>query len=165
MQPTCAKEIEQLIKELDSSKSDDIYDISVKVIKMAALYISDILSDTFNKSFLTGVFPQKLKYAFVLPLHKGGSKFLVTKYRPISILPILSKILEKLMQARLIKFLESNKIIYEHQFGFQKYESTSLAILDVQAKIIEAIEQKQIACSVFLDFAKAFDTVNHILTQ
>ena len=56
---------------------------------------------------------------------------------------------------------KSNKIIYEHQFGFQKNGSTSLAILDVQAKIIEAIEQKQIACSVFLDFAKAFDTVNH----
>ena len=69
------------------------------------------------------------------------------------------------MQARLIKFLESNKIIYEHQFGFQKYKSTSLAILDVQAKIIEAIEQKQIACSVFLDFAKAFDTVNHYILQ
>ena len=65
------------------------------------------------------------------------------------------------MQARLIKFLESSKIIYEHQFGFQKCKSTSLAILDIQAKIIEAIEQKQIACSVFLDFAKAFDTVNH----
>ena len=119
-QPTCAKEIEQLIKELDSSNSDNIYDISVKVIKMAALYISGILSDIFNKSFLTGVFPQKLKYAFVLPLHKGGSKLLVTNYRPISILLKLSKILEKLMQARLIKFLESNKIIYEHQFGFQK---------------------------------------------
>ena len=161
MQPTCAKEIEQLIKELDSSKSNDIYDISVKVIKIAAPHISDILSDIFNKSFLTGVFPQKLKYAFVLPLHKGGSKLLVTNYRPISILPILSKILEKLMQARLVKFLDSNKIIYEHQFGFQKNRSTSLAILDVQAKIIEAIEQKQIACSVFLDFAKAFDTVNH----
>ena len=102
MQPTCAKEIEQLIKELESSKSNDIYDISVKVIKMAAPYISDILNDTLNKSFLTGVFPQKLKYAFALPLHKGGSKLLVTSYR-LSILPILSNILEKLMQARLIK--------------------------------------------------------------
>ena len=60
MQPTCAKEIEQLIKELDSSKSNDIYDISIKVIKIAAPHISDILSDIFNKSFLTGVFPQKL---------------------------------------------------------------------------------------------------------
>ena len=128
---------------------------------MAAPYTSDILSDIFNKSFFTGVFPQNLKYSFVLPLHKGGSKLVVTNYRPISIPPVLSKILGKLMQARLVKFLDCNKIIYEHQFGFQKNKSTSLAILDVQAKIIEAIEQKQIAHSVFLDFAKAFDTVNH----
>ena len=91
MQPTCAKEIEQLIKELDSSKSNYIYDISVKVIKIAPPYISDILSDIFDKSFLTGVFPQKLKYDFVLPLHD---------YRPISVLPILSKILEILISSK-----------------------------------------------------------------
>ena len=69
IRPTCAKEIEQLIKELGSSKSNDIYDISVEVLNWQP-HISDILSDIFNKSFLTGVFPQKLKYAFVLPLHK-----------------------------------------------------------------------------------------------
>ena len=65
------------------------------------------------------------------------------------------------MQFRLVKYLEEQNIIYEHQFGFQRNKSTSLAILDVHAKIIEAIENKQLACSVFLDFAKAFDTVNH----
>ncbi len=65
------------------------------------------------------------------------------------------------MQTRLVNFLDSNNIIYEHQFGFQKNKSTILAVLDVQGKLIQAIEQKQIACTVFLDFAKAFDTVNH----
>ena len=65
------------------------------------------------------------------------------------------------MQVRLVKFLEENNIFYEHQFGFQKNKSTTLAILDIQAKIIEAFERKQIACSVFWDFAKTFDTVNH----
>ena len=65
------------------------------------------------------------------------------------------------MQFRLVKYLEEHNIIYEHQFGFQRNKSTSLIILDMHAKIIEAIENKQLACSVFLDFAKAFDTVNH----
>ena len=94
-------------------------------------------------------------------MHKGGSKLLLTNYRPISILPTLSKILEQLMQTRLVKYLEVHKVIYQHQFGFQKNKSTNLAILDAHAKIIKAIENKNIACSVFLDFANAFDTVNH----
>ena len=155
LNPTTPNEIEQLIHKLDCSKSSDIFDISIKIVKLSLAYISPILSNIFNKSFLDGIFPQKLKYAFVLPLHKGGSKLLLTNYRPISILPILSKILEQLMQFRLVKYLEEQNIIYEHQFGFQRNKSTSLAILDVHAKIIKAIENKQLACSVFLDFAKA----------
>ena len=65
------------------------------------------------------------------------------------------------MQARLVNFLTTNNIIYEHQFGFQGNKFTTLAVLDVQTKIIEAFENKKIACGVFLDFAKAFDSVNH----
>ena len=65
------------------------------------------------------------------------------------------------MQIRLVKFLNSNNIIYVHQFGFQRNKSTSLVVMDVHSKIVEAIENKKIACGVFLDFAKAFDTVNH----
>ena len=85
----------------------------------------------------------------------------VSNYRPVSILPILSKIIEKLMQVRLMKFLNDNNIIYEHQFGFQKAKSTTLAILDMCDKIIESFEKGEFACNIFLDFAKAFDTVNH----
>ena len=158
IKPTNPDEIEKLISQLDWSKSSDIYDISIKIVKLSAPYISDMLSHIFNKSFSEGIFPQKLKYAFVLPLHKSGSKLLLTNYRPISILPVLSNILEQLMQVRLVKFLEKNNIIYEHQFGFQNNKSTTLAFLDVKAKIIEAFERKQTACSVFLDFAKAFDS-------
>ena len=161
VKPTNPDEIEKLISQVGCSKSSDIYDISIKIVKLSAPYISDMLSHIFNKSFSEGILPQKLKYAFVLPVHKCGSKLLLTNYRPISILPVLSKILEQLMQIRLVKFLEENNIFYEHQFGFQKNKSTTLAILDIQAKIIEAFERKQIACSVFLDFTKAFDTVNH----
>ena len=161
VQPTCPTEVEKLIINLDCSKSSDIYDISVKIVKISPNYIANIFSHIFNKSFLDGIFPQKLKYAFVLPMHKGGSKLLLTNYRPISILPILSKILEQLMQTRLVKYLEDHKITYQHQFGFQKNKSTNLVMLDVHDKIINAIENKNIACSVFLDFAKAFHTVNH----
>ena len=161
MSPTNPSEVEILINNLNVSKSSDIYDIPVKIIKVAGPYISTIFSDIFNKSFSNGVFPQKLKYAFVLPLFKGGSKLVLSNYRPISILPILSKVLEQLMQARLVNFLTTNNIIYEHQFGFQQNKSATIAVLDVQTKIIEAFENKKIACGVFLDFPKAFDTVSH----
>ena len=72
MQPTCPSEVEKLIINLDCSKSSDIYDISVKIVKISSNYIANILSHIFNKSFLDGIFPQKLKYAFVLPMHKGA---------------------------------------------------------------------------------------------
>ena len=70
------------------------------------------------------------------------------------------------MYERLFNFLNKNKILYDHQFGFQKKKSTSVAIIDIYSKLIDSIEQKKFSCSVFLDFAKAFGAVNHdILLQ
>ena len=65
------------------------------------------------------------------------------------------------MNVRMVKFLTQNKIIFEHQYGFQERKSTSLAILDLQSQLINNIENKLFSCSIFLDFSKAFDTVNH----
>ena len=159
--PTCKEEIKELICDFDTRKSPDIYGISPKIIKSASDSLTDKLADIFNSSFESGVFPQLLKFACVTPIFKGGSRLEVSNYRPVSILPILSKLIERLMQKRLINFLNSNEILYDHQFGFQKGKSTSLAILDMCHKVIESFENKEYACNVFLDFAKAFDTVNH----
>ena len=161
LSPTDSIEIESLIQNLDESKSTDIYDTSIKLLKMASSFLSDPISDIINHSFITGIFPDKLKCAYVLPAHKANSKLSVGNYRPISILPIISKIFEKVVSIRLINFLKTNNVIFKHQFGFQSGMSTDLAILDVHSKIIEAFENKKFACCVFLDFAKAFDTVNH----
>ena len=97
----------------------------------------------------------------ITPTFKGGSKLDVSNYRPVSVLPTISKILEKLMLFRLTKFLDKYNIIYEHQFGFQKNRSTTLAVLDLNTRIIKALDNGNYAASVFLDFDKAFDTVNH----
>ena len=82
-------------------------------------------------------------------------------YRPISILPIFNKIFEKLMYSKVTDFITKHNIIFPHQFGFQKLKSTSMAILDVRSELVDAIENKKFSCCIFLDFAKAFDTVNH----
>ena len=91
----------------------------------------------------------------------GKFKLEVTKYRPISLLPMFDKIFEKLMYKRLVKFLYEHKIIFDSQFCFQQNKSISLTILDVCSKLIIAVENKQFSCCIFLDFAKAFDTVDH----
>ena len=95
------------------------------------------------------------------PIHKGDSKMLCSNYRPISILPIFSKLLEKLMHKRLLDYLNKYKILHDHQFGFQKGKSTEDEALDLYTNIIKAIEKHEKTCAIFLDFAKTFDTVNH----
>ena len=119
------------------------------------------MSYIYNHSFQTGIFPTKLKFATVTPVHKADSKISLNNYRPISVLPIFSKILERLMHKRLLIFLSSNGALFEHQFGFQSKKTTNTATLDIYAKIVESFENNDIACCIFLDFAKAFDTVNH----
>ena len=84
----------------------------------------------------------------------------VNNYRPISLLPILGKCLEKLMHNRLYKFLIHEKILYQGQYGFQRGKSTDHAIFDIHENIIHSLEKGEIPCCIFLDFAKAFDTVN-----
>ena len=161
--PTTEEEVSDIIKGLSDNKSSDIYGYSVKLIKIALPKIANILSYIFNNSFSQGKFPDKLKCASITPIHKEGSKLLLSNYRPISILPLFSKILEKIMQVRLVSYLNKYNIIYEHQYGFQENKSTSLAIMDMYSNLIKAIDGKQYSCGVFLDFSKAFDTVNHDL--
>ena len=112
----------------------------------------------FNESFETGIFPDLLKLAHV---HKGNSRLAVTNYRTISFLHTISKVFEQIVHKRVYDFLISHNIIYEHQFGFQKNKSTSLAVLDIYSKLIKSIQNKESSCCIFLDFPKAFDTVNH----
>ena len=159
--PITQTEVEDQISALNESKAPGSYGIPVKVVKMSKTLISAQLSNIFNQSFQSGLFPDKLKFACVTPIHKGNSKLNMTNYRPISILPTFNKILEKLMYKRLQNFLEKNKILFQHQFGFQKNKSTSLAILDIYNNLTKSMENNSFSCCVFLDFAKAFDTVNH----
>ena len=149
-------EIKIQIKNLNSKKASDFFGISANFLKFADDKIIQPLTFLFNAS----VVPEKLKLAVVYPIHKKDSKMKVNNYRPISILPMISKIYEKLIHARLMSFFTKNKI-HKHQLGFQKGKSTEHAILDIYASILKALEKKEKACCIFLDFAKAFDTVNH----
>ena len=159
--PSTSEEVLELINELDANKSMDIYNISPKMMHDAKYFLSDALCSLFNKSVIDHCFPDNLKYAKVLPIHKGKSKLECGNYRPISLLPLFSKILERLMYNRLLSFITKHNILYQHQYGFQKSKSTELAVNTLLTDVIESLKNKKKSVCIFLDFAKAFDTVNH----
>ena len=149
MSPTDEVEIEKIILSLDSKKSNDIYGVSVDLLKYLTKHLSPIVSDLLNESMSIGVFPDHIKLAMITPVYMGGSKLDISNYRPVSVLPLLSKVLEKIVQVRLKKFLNKHNIIYIKQYGFQENKSTTPAIFDPCSKIINALDNGNYACNVF----------------
>ena len=159
-------EVATLIHKLDTTKSGDIYGINARLIKDAGPSMATNLSIIFNLSLQSGIFPQLLKTAKVIPIYKAESKMLTSNYIPISLLPIIGKLLEKIIFARLTNFIQKYSILFKRQHGFQTGKSTEHAHIDIQNSILNSLEKKETPCCLFFDFAKAFDTVNHsILLQ
>ncbi len=163
--PSTKEEIELIVKNFDGHKSCGFDNISPKVIKAIVCDISEILCHIFNLSFRTGIVPVGLKTARVFPIYKGGAIESLANYRPISVLPCLSKILERLMHKRLSNFLTKHNIINKRQFGFREKHSTAMALNIIVDEIAKSLDSNDVTYGIFLDLAKAFDTVNHkILT-
>ena len=105
--------------------------------------------------------PVELKIARVVPLFKAGDKSIFSNYRPISVLPSFSKILEKLLYNGLIDYLSKYKILSDNQFGFRKHHSTKYALALLYDKISSVIDSNEVTVGIFIDLSKAFDTVNY----
>ena len=114
-----------------------------------------------NLSLRTGVFPNKMKLAKIIPIFKKGDPLLISNYRPISLLSTFSKILEKIVFSRTIDFLNTNEILTGCQFGFRKHHNTSHAILSLINKVASSFDKGSHTIGMFLDFSKAFDTIDH----
>ena len=154
-------EISILLSKLDVTKSGDIYGITPRLIKDAGPAMVSNLCIIFNKCLTSGTFPQLLKPAKVIPIYKADSRMLASNYRPISLLPIIGKLFEKIIFKRISSFVTKYNILFRRQYGFQNAKSTEHAVLDIQENILNSLENHRIPCCIFLDFAKAFDTVNH----
>jgi len=157
--PVTPDELRNCISQLKEG-SAGFDDLKPKVIKQSVEYVLDPLLHIINLSFTTGVVPQLLKRANVTPIFKGGDPTELGNYRPISVLPVFSKILEKLMFKRLYSYLTNNDILYQKQFGFRRGYSTEMALLSAVDTITKSLDGKNHVIAIFLDFRKAFDTVD-----
>ena len=158
--PTTENEISKIIGPLKDSVSgwDDLKSSMIKHVKDC---ITVLLVHICNRSFVTSIFPSELKIANVVPIYKSGDEMVFSNYRPVSVLPVFLKLLEGFVYNRFISHINDNKLLYEYQFGFQKGKSTHLAIMMLVDKITEALDQGDSVVRVFLEFSKAFDTVDH----
>ena len=157
------KNVIDAIKQINSSNSCGYDEISSKMIKLCSNEISKPLCKIINQSFDNGIFPNKLKISKVIPLLKNNDKDvdILTNYRPISLLPCLSKVFEKIVHNQLYTYLQSNQLIYKHQYGFRPNHSTELAALELTNKLQNYLSQHLNPIAIFLDLSKAFDSISH----
>ena len=164
--PVTPDEIVKIINSFPNNKSPGTDNINSKILKEISDITATPLMYIFNLSFSSGTVPNLLKIAKVIPAYKKGERNLPGNYRPISLLSIFDKIMEKLMYRRLINFLDKNETLYKYQFGFRKNYSTIQAVLEVVDSIYQHWDDNEIIVGIYLDLQKAFDTVNHsILLQ
>ena len=152
-----------IINKLKNKNSSGKDEISNKLLKSIKDEIAKPLTIIINQSLKTGVFPDALKIAKVKPLYKKGDNFCLNNYRPISLLPTISKIFERVMFTQLYSYLNANNLLSEQQYGFRSQHSTELAcvkLVDYITTEMDNIKKIKTPTAIFLDLSKAFDTLN-----
>jgi hypothetical protein len=152
-------EVRDCINNFKNKRSRDIYGLNIELIKMVKNILITPLTKLFNLCISMNSFPDCLKKSLIIPIFKKGDANDKNNYRPVSLLPIFSKIFEKLMMLQISNYLVENKILVSNQFGFRKKIPTFNAILTLVNNIVICFEENKYYEAYFLDLSKAFDTV------
>lgn len=163
LHPVNQEEISRVINSIAEGKSTGDEFLTVRILKYTAAEICPIIEYLFNLSISAGCVPEILKTAIVVPIYKKGDKFDEKNYRPISLLPVLSKMLEKLIKTRLLSFLNSQKFFNPCQYGFRESLSTESALNNFLSEVYKGLNHsdRKVCSALFLDVSKAFDVVDH----
>ena len=154
-------QVSKMLKEFKPKTSRGLDGISMKMIKHASDQLIDPITLLINQSLMTNIFPSKLKVAKIMPLLKKPNIFTPDNFRPISLLPCISKIIEKCVFKQIFEYFENNKLLYGSQYGYRKNHSTETACLELVDKLYKQLDDSQSPFCVFIDLSKAFDTINH----
>ena len=162
LETTTEAEVLDIIQSI-SSQAVGSDDINLKAIRHLLPFIIHIITHIINYSITSGSYPNLWKLAIITPISKNSRAKGVMNLRPISILPCLSKILERVVANQFKAYLEEGKILNSAQSGFRSKHSTTTALIKISNDILTGIDESKFTSLVLLDFAKAFDTVNHEL--
>ena len=154
-------EVAKIISNLKSKPSSGHDNISSSLIKRIAEPLSIPLSLLVNQSLNAGIFPNRLKIAKVIPIYKKSDIFLFDNYRPISLLPVISKVVERIVFNQMYTYFSENNLLYDSQHGFRTQHSTETASLEFLDRIHSALDNGYTPLTLFLDLSKAFDTLDH----
>ena len=153
--------VHALLSKLCKSKATGLDKISARFLRESADLVADHLCAIFNKSIVTGIFPDEWKLSKVIPLFKQGNRLNVNNYRPISVIPVVAKVFERIVYDQLYDYLTKNDLISSHQSGFRSLHSTVTALLEATDNWAYNIDHGNVNAVVFLNLKKAFDTIDH----
>ena len=159
--PVTLPELSEAVRHMSSSRAVGLDGVPILAVRRCFDVIGPLLLHLINRSIVTGVFPERWKIACVVPIHKAGDRGVASNYRPISLLPVMSKIAERVVCTQLSRYLSENHLLSACQYAYRRGHSTEDAVIDAVSWAVNKIDSGELASITTIDLSKAFDSVDH----